>query len=265
MENFKYLMELCELKSFSSRNSQKNPISLRVQYIIDTIKEIGLEPIVSIFGINGDVYEEDDNKYVNVEIHFNIGADKSLIFIAHHDISNPNSENCQDNTASCANLLYLAKLLKNINLDKNIFIVFTDAEEIVSTKYSGAAHLARKINNNKFKDVIGVVNLELTANGNNYYVAGDDNDFLNKILSLDNTHEVRTPFSDTYTMKVHEITSICTGSLSNNEIEDVNDSNYCSTWGLCHSSNDTFERSAREEDMANFVEVYLMSIVNLEF
>lgn len=262
-ENYEYLKELCGVKSFSSSNPQSNPLSPRVQYIMNILKEEDIKFFISDFGTKGDEYKAQDEKYVNIEVHYDGGFDEALIFIAHHDINNPDSENCQDNSASCANLLYLAKILKEEKLDKNIYIVFVDAEEIVSTKFSGAAHLARKINNGVFGDVRGVVNLELTANGTEHYISGKDSNLKSGILTLNSTYDVRTPFSDTYTMEAHAIPSVCIGTLSKEEIEEVINRGYCKTWGLCHSKEDTFERSANKKDMKKYVEDYLMKIVNL--
>ena len=49
----------------------------------------------------------------------------------------------------------------------------------------------------------------------------------------------------------------CIGILSDTDMEAVKSQGYCGTWGLCHSFNDTFERSANMEDMKHFNETLL--------
>src|SRR3990172_12415244 len=82
-----------------------------------------------------DSFEFGTQKLVNIQVFFPAkGKNKTnetLIFTAHHDIANPDSENCQDNTASVCNLLDLCKKVSEMEIrQKNVYIVFTDCEEI---------------------------------------------------------------------------------------------------------------------------------------
>ena len=53
-----------------------------------------------------------------------------------------------------------------------------------------------------------------------------------------------------------------TGILTEDELESVNSRGYCGTWGLCHSKEDTFEKSANMNDMKHFNETLLRMVTN---
>jgi hypothetical protein len=237
----------------SSLKGSENPLTPRASFILDTILDLGIYE-----GLNLDVFDDTDInlKYLNIELSINIGAENSVIYVAHHDVNNINSDNCQDNSASVSNLLALAKYFNdNKPTDKNVYIVFTDCEEFGGL---GANRLSNRINDGVFGNVEYIVNLELTAKGTNYW--SDSKNFTKKSLLLDklnsitNFTSVQTPFSDSVVFRECDIDSVCIGSLTDKDLKEVLGRGYCQTWALCHQSNDNFE-NAKAKDMDKFVEL----------
>jgi hypothetical protein len=213
---------------------------------------------------NAEVFTADDIKLANVMVDFE-GTDKTLptiIFTAHHDIANPRSENCQDNTASVANLLHLCTKLKAIQnlglLKQRIVIGFTDCEEAGGR---GVNQVSKEILAGKYGNLDCLYALELTACGNELWVAGlekksDNAEKLEAAIGGD-LNFVRTPYNESVNVRRQGINACCIGILPTTEIEVVNQKSYCETWALCHQMADTFEKSANREDMNAFVEVML--------
>ena len=136
-KSFNIVNEMCKVKSSASNDSKTFPNGLtpRVSFIIDVLRSNGIDHEVSIF--------ENRKKLVNIHVNFKGVTNKNIMFVAHHDIVNPKSENVNDNTASVSNLLALAIMLKGKILHNGVSIVFTDGEEI---KGLGAMQLANDIN-----------------------------------------------------------------------------------------------------------------------
>jgi hypothetical protein len=253
--SYNILSEFCKVRNEKdSLKGSENPITNRVQFIIDKILDLKMYE-----GLNLDIFDDYNEtlKYVNIELSFNKNSDKSILFIAHHDINNINSDNCQDNSASVSNLLSLAKHFSENFADKNIHIVFTDCEEFGG---KGAKQLSKRINEGIFGDVEWVVNLELTANGTEYWCDSKvKTDLLKRLHEVNNFTEVKTPFNDSAILRREKIDSICIGSLPKKEMESVIEKGKCSTWFLCHKENDNFE-NAISEDMDKFVELLIKII-----
>ena len=262
--SYNILTEMCKVKNqFSSVKGSLDPITPRVGFIVDTILDLGIYNNLSLDTFK-DVYNT-NLEYVNVELSFlvddDVNKNDSVIFVAHHDINNPNSDNCQDNTASVSNLLSLADyLFYNRPTDKNVFIVFTDCEEFGG---KGADRLADKILEGKFGNVEYVVNLELTANGSNIWTDSknfiEDSVLLETIKSLKEITEVKTPFNDSVILRKKGIDSVCVGTLTDTDLKDVLGRGHCQTWALCHKMNDTIE-SANAEEMNDFVD-FLIKLI----
>lgn len=258
---YNILEGLCEVRNTqSSLKGLENPVTPRVNYILDTIFDLKL--IQNGVKMNLDIFDDsiEGLKYVNVELFFDKGADSSVMFIAHHDVNNIYSDNCQDNSASVSNLLSLAEHCSTNNLGKNVHIVFTDCEEFGGR---GAKRLADKINNGEFGNVEYVVNLELTANGTKFWADtqnfAHDSALEDKLNVTDKFVTVRTPFNDSVVLRGRGIDSVCIGSLTEGEMNVVLSQGYCGTWALCHKPNDTFE-NAVGSDMDNFVELLIKLI-----
>lgn len=265
-----YLSEMCSFKAnFTAFQPKIYPITNRVGYIRNQLKKIGCEFEVDLFNAdNPEQLHIDKPKFVNVYAQFK-GDDKeneTIVFLAHHDINNPNSENCQDNTASVCNLLHFCELLNTSELKRNIVVAFVDAEEIVSPSKCGAKRLALLINSGIFGNVSKAINLELTANGTELWASAKrSNELLAEMKDKHDAQIVSTPYNDAFVLENNEIQSVCIGTLTSREMQFVEWNmrkkgfGFCHTWALCHREADTFDKS-NAGDMKNFVENVLMKM-----
>lgn len=258
-----FLKEMCSFEAdFNALHTPRhNPITNRVEYIMHQLNALNVPFTTDIF----DAYDvrKTDGKfnYININVFFK-GANEgdTVVFLAHHDVHRMDSENAQDNTASVCNLLDLASQLKNKELKHNVLICFTDAEEIVDPMRCGAAKLALDINAGKYGNVLYAVNLELTGLGKNLWVTSyGNNPLMRKCMDLNATFK-GTPYSDTYSLFLNGIiNTVCIGILPDYDI-DQQDGHKVRTWGLCHHTEDTFEKCSKE-DMSDFVENVLMNLL----
>lgn len=263
---YEYLRELTSFSAdFTAFTPNIDPITNRVQYIVAQLENLGVDYEVDVF--NSTNAEDIDiatllpiTKRVNIEVKFPANNDTvdSIIYLAHHDVANVKSENCNDNTASVCNLIHLCSALKGKELDKNIFIIFTDAEETVSFTSSGATRLAKNNLKGKYGNLLIAYNLELTAFGTEVW---SDRNLEELQQGSKDFTLVRTPYNDSVVLRLtqYSIKSTCLGILTKSELNNVKSKGYCDTWSLCHSEGDKFE-NAVEEDMINFVE-YLISLI----
>lgn len=195
------------------------------------------------------------------------------MILAHHDIANEESENCQDNSASVCNLLHLCEILKDSELQENVTVVFTDAEEIVDFNGSGSAILSYRIKNGHpdFVNFQYAINLELTGKGNiiwadllNVFSRNkmQPNSKLGSYITevFPSFKPVSTPFSDSAVLRHHGLDSVCIGLITENDSIQLEHQRYCETWALCHQSIDTFEKISKE-DMGYFVKTILTRLV----
>lgn len=267
LTGYDYLYDMCKNVRNESHSGSGyiNPITPRLQYIMNTLASQGIPyEFVPLDSSNGDC-EPDGTKLANVIVKFESMREfplGTIIFSAHHDIANPNSENCQDNTASVCNLIHLCTLLNKIpgeELNQDVVIAFTDCEEIGGR---GMNKLIQEIKNDKYGIVNSMYALELTACGDEFWITGTDDESLMYTTLRDNIGDktleiVRTPYNESVNAKSKGLPACCIGTLPLSEMEEVKSRNYCSTWALCHSLTDTFERSANKEDMNNFVNTLL--------
>lgn len=250
------LTELCKVRNLSSSvMGNEEPVTPRVTFIVDTLLDMGLGD-----KLHADVYEDSFVSatplfYMNMEVTFDMGTDTSVMYIAHHDVNNINSDNCQDNSASVSNLLALAEHFNENPPEKTVHIVFTDCEEFGG---EGSARLADRILEGVFGEVEYVVNLELTANGRNLWC--DSGNFTTESPLLDLLREkgefygAKTPFNDSYILRNKgRIDSVCIGTLDEANLAQVQARGYCGTWALCHRMEDTIAQG-NADDMDNFVE-----------
>jgi len=253
-QGYDILRKFCNVRNETSALLQTNPNTPRATFIKETLDSIGIEYSVDIFGGRSELS--------NIEVTFDKGAKSSIMFIAHHDINNPYSENCQDNSASVANLLDLIGKVKDKDFNRNVIVVFTDCEEFGG---KGASRLAMRINNGKFGTVDYVVNLELTANGTEIWSDLENSNLVDRLESvvckelIKTLYIVNTPFNDSVVLRGRGIDSVCIGSLTDIEMEKTYERGYCSTWSLCHKENDKFELANRE-NMNKFVELLIKLI-----
>ena len=269
--SYQYLTEFSKIYSRSSFDRSENPITPRVEYIIEQIKELNIKYEIDIFQI---FKEYPNEKYVNIYVKFyssDVNTKETILFIAHHDIANPNSQNCQDNSASVCNLIELCSILKTKEINKNVIICFTDGEEPASI-HSGAGRIGKmhKSKQHPFDNVEFAINLELTGRGKNIWMDASTVikqykepsiciSYLEK--KVQNIIEVETPFNDCYSLRHFGLDSICIGCFTEEDIRDYNNRKYPSTWKLCHSIEDTIEKIS-EEDMSYFVNDILLKLID---
>ena len=267
-KGYEFLRQLCSFEAdFNALKSMPNPISNRVQYIIAQLKNHNIPHEVEIFkatsGVPTATAEDTTNCFVNVVVNIEgTNKDVTTVFLAHHDVSNMKSENCQDNTASVSNLLDLCVRLTKNKPANNVVIAFVDAEEIVQPAICGAQKLGQNIKSGKYGQVKYAINLELTANGRNYWLSHRTDNLLSKTIReiQPNTKRVRTPYNDSFVLEMLGLASVCIGSLNDGNMSQVSTQGYCKTWALCHNMADTFESQAVEGDMDLFVN-YLETLI----
>jgi acetylornithine deacetylase/succinyl-diaminopimelate desuccinylase-like protein len=262
---YDHLYNMCKhvRNSSNSGSGYMNPITPRLEYIMQSLASMGISFELDIFEAHNGKLEHSSNKLANVVVHFEseINNIDTTIFSAHHDIANPKSENCQDNTASVCNLLELCSLLYNTpkeNLKENVIIVFTDCEEVGGR---GMTRLVENIKKYEEQSVM-IYSLELSANGRNYWIEGVDEDnemftTLQNSMLEGELNVVGTPYNESMNARRAGLEACCIGILSDTDMEEVKNRGYCGAWGLCHSFEDTFERSANMEDMKHFNETLL--------
>ncbi len=262
---YEHLRNMCKnvRNESSSGSGFINPITPRLEYIMKSLASMGISYELDVFEAHNGELSNSSNKLANVIVKFNAERESidCTIFSAHHDIANAKSENCQDNTASVCNLIELCSLLQNIpkeNLKQNVIIAFTDCEEVGGR---GMTRIVEQIDEGIYQ-YPSIYALELSANGRNYWIEGvSEHDKLFKSLQ-DSMLEgeltiVNTPYNESMNARRSQLSACCIGILPDTDMEAVKSQGYCGTWGLCHSFEDTFERSANMEDMKHFNETLL--------
>lgn len=274
MTGYDHLYLMCKnvRNESSSARGFSNPITPRLRYIMNALAKHGLRyefvPINS--GWTSDVNEpvdSDNMKLANVMVEFKVDSTApTVIFTAHHDIANPNSENCQDNTASVCNLIHLCTLLKKHQeagtLLENVVVGFTDLEEAGG---KGIDKLIAQIQNGEYGEVSALYALELTAGGTEMWIQGvtEDTIVAEKVdrTGYGEVSRVRTPYNESVNARRYGIPAVCIGILPKEEMDVVNGDGFgCSTWSLCHRLADTFEKSANKEEMTYFVNAMLKMV-----
>lgn len=184
------------------------------------------------------------NIYVDIG---NKDDNKCIVFNAHHDVYNINSENANDNTASIINLILLINKLKLETLNKRYLFVFTDGEEY---GWHGVLPAINFINKNGMS-IEFVINLELTGVGKTAWIEiasshNKMNDFLERVMSEEfKSNKLICPFNDAAIYRNNGITAFTIGTI--NKIE--NNYDY-SDWARCHLNEDNI---MQYDDMISFV------------
>lgn len=259
---FEYLTEMSEVRNlFNTLTPTTSPMSNRVCYIVEMLNAMGAHYRLHTFDSYGTPLKNYNSaKLVNVMVEFKTTNEQpAIVFMAHHDINNPKSQNCQDNTASVCNLLELCGRLVQTPPARTTYVVFTDKEEFGGI---GATNLSMMINTGRLGPIDYVINLELTGLGQSVWI---DNEFgmkrgLTRLATKfqevigESLSIVNTPFNDAMVLRRFGIDAICVGILP--EIEMKTDRK---TWYLCHSDHDTIDK-INGEDMQLFVDKLLLFI-----
>ena len=268
---YEHLRTMCNIKNPFNSLLGSEEISPRANYIIQELDKMGVEYEVETFPIGQERIlkakelfglEIQKNIYYNIIAKFTTPnpTQDALFFVAHHDVNNVHSENCNDNTASVCNLLDLAYQLSNQTHSKqrNVFIAFTDCEEFGGF---GAMRLSQRILAGDYGIVSHLINLELTAYGDTIWVENAIHDLGKKTLKniegiLENNYfKELVPFNDSVIFRMFGLDSLCIGTLYKKQNGKLNKDG----WFLCHSMEDDFSQ-AQSKDMSVFVN-FLKSLI----
>ncbi len=266
--SYQYLSDMSKISSFSSFSKRVEPRTPRTDYIIEQLKLLEVDYQEDEFFPHND----SDYKYINIYVKFqskNTEEKETILFVSHHDIANPYSQNAQDNTSSVCNLLEFCSILKTKELNKNVIVCFTDGEELANYA-SGAARIANQSLKKEsiFENVLYAINLELTGRGKNIWadfeiaVSQFKNSKLLHIVAkkIPNVLSVGTPYNDSYALRRFGLDSICIGCFTDEDVYSYNNREYPPTWILCHKSEDTFDKII-EDDMIYFVNEVLVKFI----
>jgi len=240
------LKDFCSVRNLGTAlENDENP-SPRAGFIISLCERIDIPYEIDYF-MKGSVH------YHNIILRGN----STRMVIAHHDIVNIESENANDNSASVINAILLKKLVPEVH------VVITDGEEV---GFAGSGRLASQIKNGSFGPIEWVLNLELSGRGGKNFMIGEYTGGLtDRIKEMFNPPVKRTPGSDCLPLHMNGIDTNVINPLPlllEGESDILNENGYLdnSSWYLCHSKMDTFDKISIQ-DMEEFVTEVLVPLV----
>lgn len=231
-------------------NGDPSTMNPRINFIIKLLTDLGIQ-----YEIDNWIMPSHNPNAVTGErqvYFYNIylmGTSRSIV-MAHHDIVNPQSDNCNDNSASVINAI-AAKVL-----NPELTVIITDCEEFGG---KGSQRASEKINQKYFGEVDTVVNLELTAvGGTSFFTEKFPNSPLyQKIQRLfPDTPTINVPFHDGMIVRYNKIDSLVINPLP----VDSNGKLRLDLLGYCHSIKDSI-LLANYQDMDNFVRLVVTPLI----
>lgn len=241
------IYDFCKVRNLG--NIYKNHIenaSPRINFITELLKSENINYQIDIFPVS-------DTSGYNIILK----GDSNRIVVAHHDISNPNIDNANDNSASVINAIMIKKLMPQIT------IVLLDGEECGGF---GSKRLSEQINSGDFGKIEWVLNLELTGKGGKHFFIGNYPGKLHEhIKSLFDCPVVNTPFNDSVIFRKNGIDSVVINPLPPvNKVTEVKwDNDTYLDYDMlfnCHNSKDTIE-TIDIDDMKIFTEEVVLKIL----
>jgi len=215
------------------------------------------KPNFDLFRFLDDKVEENEptiNKFFNIIMK---GTSNKMI-VAHHDVNNHTTDNANDNSASCINVIATKKLRPELN------VILLDGEEFGGI---GSKRAAKQINEGKFGSIQWVLNFELTGKGGEYFFIGNyPGKLSDRIKSIFNCPVVNTPFNDSINFRSAGIDSVVINPippLPEGQISSVVYKDQfldISMLHNCHSAKDNIA-SISTKDMKEFVEKVILKIV----
>jgi hypothetical protein len=268
-------------KQETSTSSNKEYLA-RPQAMFEALRELPEYPYEIIGDVKKDlvrkhIYKKGYNGFSNVNVigiipakgqigdEFDLTGTSTIMFTAHHDIVNKNTDNVFDNLASCAHVIALhTKLLKyrmlGGELTHNVVVVMFDEEESGQGGSREAARLFKSCPN-LFGNVEAVLNLELTAAGTHFWVDKSYNapSYIFKMAVKRFTQSkhatIECPSNDAITLRNGGIQAACIGSITrkamNTQMSKDKKTPTPAIWRICHSHEDKLAL-ARASDMAYF-------------
>lgn len=247
------LDHLSKIHTPSSHAKEAPTWTPRLLAIKDILESSNITYSVEHFRVNG---FSGDREFTNIYTTFQ-GVDPdqpSLVFLAHHDIANPGSQNCQDNTASISHLIKMMLHLNENPPNRTVHIMLVDTEEHVNIRSCGSQVLAEAIKAGRFGPVEFCINLELTGLGQNVWASSYQHDVETAIIHMKalEAKPVGTPFNDAAVLGYHGVPAMCIGILPDDDWNSLmKGQGYPNTWALCHSHKDTIDLIS-QDDMAVF-------------
>jgi hypothetical protein len=236
--------EFCKVKNLAGAHKNGTIQPPRFKWIVDLCDREGLE--YEIIEFDGSNRYTEENKFFNLYLK----GTSNKMFIAHHDIVNPNSENANDNSASVINCLSIKKLHPEVN------IAIIDGEEPPNMG-TGSTKLAHDINDGYFGNIEWVLNLELTGKGGtNFFVGNYRGPLFDKLIKKFNPPVVNTPFNDSIILRKYGIDSTVVTTLPLDENGELD----MGLMWLTHSMEDNLS-TIDPKDMKEFVEKVVLKLL----
>jgi hypothetical protein len=242
------IYDFCKVRNKGTIYQNDNNPTPRVQFLMDLLDNEGIS------------YELD--KFTTDRVTgYNIimRGSSSRMVVAHHDVSNPNVDNANDNSASVINAIAIKKL------NPEIQVVLLDGEECGGV---GSQRCSEMINDNYFGKIDWVLNLELSGRGGKHFFIGDyPGKLTNHIKSIFDCPITRTPYNDSVTFRRNGIDSCVINPLPplNEGTSQVkwNENTYLDYSMLfnCHSQKDSID-TIDINDMKEFVEDVVLKILS---
>lgn len=228
-------------------NGNETITNPRIVYLRKLLTELGIEHELDSWTRSRMEYGEEITYYI---YNIYLMGSSNCIVMAHHDIVNPDSDNCNDNSASVINAI-AAKIL-----NPSLTVTITDGEEIGGL---GSQRVSEKIKEGYFGEIEFVLNLELSAVGGQSFFTEyfPDSPLYQKIQSLfPNTPTVNVPFHDGKIVRKNGIDCVVINPLPFEDgklkMELLN---------YCHSMRDNISL-ANYDDMDDFVRNVVIPITN---
>lgn len=241
------IYDFCKVRNFGSVYSNGDKPTPRVQFLMQLLESEGIDYEL-------DTYQSRSTTCYNLILK----GDSNRMVVAHHDISNPNIDNANDNSASVINAIMIKKLMPHIN------VVLLDGEECGGL---GSQRASEQINEGYFGQIDWVLNLELTGKGGKYFFIGNyPGKLSDHIKSIFDCPITNTPYNDSVTFRKNGIDSCVINPippLNEGKSQVKWDDNTYLDYSMlynCHSSKDTID-TISVDDMREFTEDVVLKIL----
>jgi hypothetical protein len=245
MKIYGRIAEFCAVRNVGSAFENDGVATPRLMWLARLCAELGLPARVDRFQSGG-------IHFYNLIIEPEGGGRRWVS--AHHDIVNPNSDNANDNSASCINAIAL-------RLERpDIGVIICDGEEVGGI---GAIRFCELIESGEIERPDWILNLELTGlGGESFFYGGEgSNGPLGELIRRVHPTAPRysTPFNDSVRFRGAGLDSLVINPLPRLE----NDALDWSPLSRCHSTADSLD-GISVEDMQSFVERVLLPIFDAQ-
>ena len=242
------IYDFCKVRNFGSVYSNGDKPTPRVEFLMQLLESEGINYEL-------DTYQSRSTTCYNLILK----GDSNRMVVAHHDISNPNIDNANDNSASVINAIMIKKLMPHIN------VVLLDGEECGGL---GSQRASEQINEGYFGQIDWVLNLELTGRGGKYFFIGNyPGKLSDHIKSIFDCPTTNTPYNDSVTFRkngidscvINPIPPLNEGKKSQVKWDDNTYLDFSMLYN-CHSSKDTID-TIDINDMKEFTENVVLKIL----